>query len=129
MVAADFPQVRLIRNEDNRGFAKANNQAAELARGRYLFFLNNDTIVPPGTLRRLVDYADVHPEVGMIGPRWRDPQGQFQVSVRAKPTPGAILHKTIPLRWTGFFKRSYHQYRRWSFDPHAERQVDVLLGA
>ncbi|MBY0459758.1 MAG: glycosyltransferase, partial [Gemmataceae bacterium] len=50
MIAAEFPQVTLIRNGDNRGFAVASNQAAAVARGRFLFFLNNDTLVPPGAL-------------------------------------------------------------------------------
>ena len=69
LVAGEFPEVTLVRNGNNRGFAKANNQAAAKARGRFLFFLNNDTVAPPMTLRRLMDFAEAHPEIGMVGPR------------------------------------------------------------
>ena len=60
MVAAEFPQVGLICNADNRGFARASNQAAAAARGRFLFFLNNDTLVPPNTLRRFLEVAEAN---------------------------------------------------------------------
>ena len=69
MVTSEFPNVVLVRNAENHGFARASNQAAICATGRYIFFLNNDTIVPPGTLSRLVAFADAHPQIGMIGPR------------------------------------------------------------
>jgi GT2 family glycosyltransferase len=128
MVASDFPGVHLIRNNVNRGFARANNQAARKARGRYLFFLNNDTRVPPGTLRRLLDYLEAHPEVGMVGPRLRDGHGRIQVSHRPRPTVAALLHRTSLLRWTGLFRAAYRAYRR-DFDPDSTRPVDVLMGA
>jgi N-acetylglucosaminyl-diphospho-decaprenol L-rhamnosyltransferase len=129
MVAREFPQVHLIRNDTNRGFSRANNQAADLARGRHLFFLNNDTMVPPGALRYLVDYADRHPDIGMIGPRCRDGQGKVQASFRRRPTLMALLHKTVPLRWTGLFKRAHRRFRHRHFDPDAVCNVDVLMGA
>src|SRR5271165_627691 len=86
MVAREFPEVVLVRNPVNRGFSQANNQAAERARGRFLLFLNNDTVVPAGTLHRLVEYLERHPEVGIVGPRLRDGQGRAQVSYRQLPT-------------------------------------------
>jgi GT2 family glycosyltransferase len=129
MVADEFPEVVLVRNPTNAGFARANNQAASRARGRYLFFLNNDTVVPPGTLRKLLDYAEAHPEVGMIGPRLRDASGHFQVSYRQQPTMRTLLHRTSLLRWTGLLRGAYRSYRRQEFDPTTTRVVDVLMGA
>ncbi len=129
MVAHEFPEVILVRNPSNVGFARASNQAAALARGRYLFFLNNDTVVPAYALMQLVDYALANPEVGMIGPRLRDGSGNHQISYRRRPTIAALLHRTALLRWTGLFKFAYHEYRRKSFEPMDERRVDVLMGA
>jgi GT2 family glycosyltransferase len=129
MVARDFPEVVLQRNAANVGFARANNQAAARARGRYLLFLNNDTVVPAGTLHRLLEYAETHPEVGMIGPRLRGGDGRPQVSYRQRPTVGALLHRTSLLRWTGLFRGLYRRYRREEFDAEATRPVEVLMGA
>jgi GT2 family glycosyltransferase len=129
MVARDFPRVKLVRNIANAGFARANNQAAARARGRYLFFLNNDTVVPPGALLRLRDFARAHPGIGLIGPRLRDPRGQLQVSWRRRPTVGALLHRLSWLRWTGLFRAAYRRYRGRQEDTDATRSVEVLMGA
>jgi GT2 family glycosyltransferase len=129
MVEQEFPDVILFRNPKNLGFARANNQAARRSQGRYLLFLNNDTVVPVGTLKRLVDYAQAHPEVGMIGPRLRDSRGRYQVSYRLRPTVATFLHRTCLLRWTGLLRGAYRRYRRHVFDPHVARRVEVLMGA
>jgi N-acetylglucosaminyl-diphospho-decaprenol L-rhamnosyltransferase len=129
MMAAEFPDVVLIRNRDNLGFAKASNQAADASSGRYLFFLNNDTVIPEGALDRLVAYADAHPGSGMIGPRLRDGDGQLQISYRRKPTLWALLHRATILRWTGLFAGKYSDYRRDNFDPDQTRRVEMLMGA
>ncbi len=129
MIARDFPEVVLIRNGHNAGFSAANNQAAARARGRYLFFLNNDTAVPAGALRKLVQFADAHPEYGMVGPRLRDPSGASQISYRRQPTVAALLHRTSLIRWTGLLKIAYRRYRRRDFDPEVCRPVETLMGA
>jgi len=129
MVGREFPAVVLLRNPINRGFACANNQAARQARGRYLFFLNNDTVVPPLAVRRLVAYADAHPEVGMVGPRLRDGRGRVQISSRLQPTVSTFLNRTCLVRWSGLARRAYRRYRRDQFDPDTTRPVEVLMGA
>ncbi|MFH1845156.1 MAG: glycosyltransferase [bacterium] len=63
------PDLRVIRNEDNRGFGPANNQAAAKARGEYLVFCNNDTEPQVGWLESLLAVADNDPEVGAVGAR------------------------------------------------------------
>jgi GT2 family glycosyltransferase len=129
MIVDDFPEVLLVRNAENVGFARANNQAAARARGRHLFFLNNDTVVPEAALARLVSFADAHPEIGMIGPRLRDGRGRPQISYRRRPTVAAMLHRTLLLGWTGLFRRAGRRYRRSSFNPLEQRPVEVLSGA
>jgi GT2 family glycosyltransferase len=129
MVREEFPEVALLRNAVNLGFSRANNQAAGRARGRYLFFLNNDTIVPAGTLRSLLDYAEAHPEAGIIGPRLRNGDGEVQASCRLRPTVGTFLHRTTLLRWTRLLRPAYREYRRQGFDPETTRRVGMVLGA
>jgi GT2 family glycosyltransferase len=128
MVAAEFPRVKLIRNGVNLGFARANNQAAAKARGRFLFFLNNDTVLPPGTLRQLLDYAEAHPEVGIVGPRLCSPGGATQLSWRRRPTLGALLHRTTLCRGLGLFRASYRRYRARD-GGEGTRPVEILMGA
>jgi GT2 family glycosyltransferase len=129
MVAQEFPDVRLVRNQGNLGFARANNQAARLARGRYLFFLNNDTVVAPGVLPRLVEYLDTHPDVVLLGPRLRDGSGKVQTSHRRRPTPLTFLHRTLLFRRLGLARGSYRHYRRQEPDGEQALDVDILMGA
>ena len=61
-----YPAVRVIANPDNRGFAKAVNQACAVSRGRHVLLLNSDTIVRDGALAIMVSYLDDHPDVGAV---------------------------------------------------------------
>lgn len=128
MVAREFPEVVLVRNPDNAGFARASNQAARLARGRYLFFLNNDTVVPRGVLRKLCRFARANPRAGLIGPRLRDGSGRTQASARARPTVAALLHRLTFLRPTGLFRGAYRRYRGRDRQG-GTRRAEFLLGA
>ena len=72
-LAADYPSVRLVPSPSNTGYAGGNNLAFANARGRYVLFLNPDTIVHPGALRAMVDRADGLPNFGALGPKVLNP--------------------------------------------------------
>lgn len=86
MVAEEFPSVRLIANEENRGFAAANNQALSRSTGRYVLLLNPDTVVLADALAILVAFMDAHPKAGAAGVALRYPNGAFQHSCFRFPT-------------------------------------------
>lgn len=80
MLRSRFPQVKIIANTRNAGFAAANNQGIESASGDYLFFLNPDTLVRPGCLKILHDYMTSHPDTGICGPHtWLDEEQTLEI--------------------------------------------------
>ena len=78
MVKDDFPQVKLIENKENLGFAKANNQALKIYQGRYALLLNNDTLVKDSALDKMVEFMDQNQETGACGPKLLNTDGSTQ---------------------------------------------------
>lgn len=78
MVSKEFPQVKLIRNKKNAGFAKANNQAIKLAQGDYILLLNPDTKVQADALNQMIAFLDSHPDAGVVGAKLVLPDGRVQ---------------------------------------------------
>ena len=82
MLSEEFPQVRLIQNSRNEGFAKPTNQAMRLADGQYLLLLNPDTLVLEGALDALVDFLKQHAQAGIVGPKVLNRDGSLQMACR-----------------------------------------------
>jgi len=100
LVAEDFPDVILLRNRENVGFARANNQAIRISRGRHLLLLNSDAELIESTARRIVDFLDAHPEAGALGGQLLNPDGSFQSSYADFPSLGGeVLLLTGLARW------------------------------
>lgn len=86
MVARRFPTVKLVRNGENLGFAKANNQGFRMSRGRLVLFLNPDTTAYPGSLSLLLEELSRDPGIGAVGPVLVFDENAFQVSFGGKVT-------------------------------------------
>jgi N-acetylglucosaminyl-diphospho-decaprenol L-rhamnosyltransferase len=83
-VRGRFPQVRLIANDQNLGFSKANNQALKICIGTYVYFLNPDTEVRTNAFKNMIDFMDAHPDVGLAGTQIVNPDGTLQSSVEVR---------------------------------------------
>ena len=127
MVEAEFPQTRLLRNRDNKGFAAANNQGFELATGRHILLLNSDTIVLGEVLPASVAYLDAHPEVGAMGCRVLNLDRSMQRTCSMFPslTNLILLSSGLSrLSWPKFFGRYYMM--DWQRD--STRAVECISG-
>lgn len=129
-VRSAYPQVRVIGNEENAGFAKANNQGIRIANGRYVLLLNSDTIVRTDTLDVMVSFMDGHPQVGASGCKVVLPDGSLDKACRRGfPTPSASFYYAF-----GFSKLfpnvpRFNQYQLGYLDPDESYPVDCLVGA
>jgi len=92
-----FPEVRVIANSKNIGFCRAVNQGSKAGRGRYLYHLNDDTILMEDTIPRLAKFLDETPEAGAAGNRLLNPDGTDQWSARRFPNwyNGFLGRKTL----------------------------------
>lgn len=125
MVEERFPEVELISNSNNPGFAYANNQALKKCSSEMVLLLNADTVVKPGSIETMVEYIENNPKVGIVGARLLNPDGSLQVSAYPEPT------------LTREFWRLFHLDKLWyygtypmdNWNHNEPRKVDVLKGA
>ena len=127
-VEKEYPQVRLTKNKENLGFARANNIGIQQSTGRYVCLINSDIIVMKDCIRNLVTFMDEHFDVGMVGPRILNPDRTLQVSCRHSPSIWNNLCQALGLNYlfpkSTFFSEPFMKY--WAHDEI--RKVDVLSG-
>lgn len=125
-----FDQVQFIANKENAGFAKACNQGWKKAHGRFILFLNPDTIIPEDCLRLCIGFMDTHPEAGALGVRMIDGSGRFlKESKRAFPAPWISLFKLFGLARLFPHSPVFARYHLGHLAEHETHEVDVLAGA
>ncbi|WP_134683472.1 glycosyltransferase family 2 protein [Brevibacillus migulae] len=129
-ISQEFPQVTLIANIENLGFSKANNQAMKRAAGRYILLLNSDTVVNSDTLEIMVNFMDLHPEIGAGGCKVLLPDGGLDKACRRGfPTPSASLYYLLGLSKMFPNSPKFNQYQLGHLDPDQDYPVDCLVGA
>jgi len=129
MIRREFPQVRLITNDENRGFTAANNQGLALGQGRYLLLLNPDTELVGDALATMIGYLEEHPEVGALGPQLRYADGSLQSSRRRFPTfATALVESTVVQQWWSDSRLLRRYYVADTPDDEIQ-PVDWVVGA
>lgn len=125
-----FSTINFIWNSNNEGFAKANNRALTKSSGKYILFLNPDTIIPEDCFEKCIDFLETTQPIGGLGIRMIDGSGNFlKESKRAFPSPIISLYKLLGL--SSLFPRSknFAQYNLGHLSEHENHEVDVLAGA
>ena len=110
--------MKVIANEENVGFAKANNQAIRIATGEYILLLNPDTIVQADTFVKTLDFMDKTPDAGALGVKMIDGQGHYlPESKRGLPLPSVAFYKIFGL--SKIFRKSkrFGRYHLTYLDP------------
>jgi asparagine synthase (glutamine-hydrolysing) len=129
MVAAEFPSVRLIRNPDNVGFARANNQAMKVARGRWFLLLNSDTLLTDDSVARLLDRVKSDPTIGIAHCRLVMGDGRLQHTTYRFPGLRLALVEDFGLYKFLSPARRAATLLAGYWDQAEERDVDWVAGA
>ncbi|MBN2180325.1 MAG: glycosyltransferase family 2 protein [Sedimentisphaerales bacterium] len=124
-----FPKIKLIVNNENRGFAAANNLAIPESQGKYILFLNPDTIVHKNALDVLIEFMDNNDKAGACGPKLLNSDGTIQPSTRHFPDFYSALYQNTVFRNIGIFRKQYQRYRMSDFSFNEQVNVDILMGA
>jgi hypothetical protein len=123
-----YPDVHLIRNDRNDGFAKGNNIGIRESKGRYICLINSDVKVLPGCLTQLYDYMENHPDIGIIGPRMLNADLSRQCTCRHFPTLWNIFCSATALYKLFPKSRIFSGDQMFYFKHDIIRDIDVLAG-
>jgi GT2 family glycosyltransferase len=128
MVRREFPQVTLIANAQNRGFAAACNQGMLAASGRYILLLNPDTVVLDDAISRCINYADLHSDVGVVGCQVLEDENRITPTGFSFPSPLNIFLALSGLSRLFPRSRLFGRPELSWWDRHSERDIDVVTG-
>lgn len=129
ILAWQYPDVIFIQNHQNLGMGAGNNVGIKKANGRYVVIMNPDTIAFPDTFKKLFDFMETHPDVGIVGPQQLNPDRSIQDSCyRWYELPTFLYRKTFFGR-TSIGKKNVDHFLMRDYDRSYLKEVDWLLGS
>jgi GT2 family glycosyltransferase len=125
-----FKKVKFIYNNENAGFAKACNQGVKISSGKFILFLNPDTLVPGGCFQKCISFFETHADAGAIGVRMVNEKNKFlKESKRGFPSPAASVYKLFGLAFLFPGSKIFSAYYMGHLPEKENNPVDVLSGA
>lgn len=129
MIETDFPEIRLIKNENNKGVAPARNQGLSLVKGKYVLILDADIELTEDSISQLFKYMEQNNSCGLVGSKLVDPNGVYQYSCKRFPTFLSLVYRRF--EHLDFVRNSktlqFHIMKDW--DHSTVKEVDYLIGA
>lgn len=129
LVKEDFPQVRLIESKENLGHHKGNNSGIKKSTGKYVLILNTDIALLDDSLDKMYQFMESHPQVALVGPKLKNPDGSIQMSCMRFPDKVVPIYRRTFLGKMSFAKKKINYYLMTDFDHEQTRSVDWILGA
>ena len=131
MVGKEFPQVKLIANRKNNGFSKANNQGVKISKGsKYVLFLNSDTIIHDQTIKRMINFMNLHENAGASTCKLVMTNGKADDAThRGFPTPWNAFSRFIGLEKLFPKSKLFAGYSLGWMDFEKTHEIDALAGA
>jgi O-antigen biosynthesis protein len=130
MLGQSFPEVNLIANKKNMGFAFACNQAIKQACGKYILLLNPDTVIKEDSLTNCIGFMEEKPDAGALGVKMINGKGKFlPESKRSLPTAKSAFYKMFGLSTLFPKSKTFGKYQLKYLDENQIHEVEVLSGA
>jgi GT2 family glycosyltransferase len=130
MIKAEFPRVKVIENQSNLGFSKANNALITQSDADYILLLNPDTLVVDNAIERVMKYMEAHSEVGICGCRVLNADRTLQLACRRSiPTPKVAFYRLSGLSRLFPRSKTMARYNLTYEDPEKTHEVDAVSGA
>jgi len=129
LIESEFPDIRLIKNSQNKGVAPARNQGLKIATGNFVLILDADMELTENSIEHLFRFMKENPQAGLVGCKLTEPNGELQYSCKRFPTVLSLIFRR--LEGISFIdnSKSLKNHKMTDWDHNSISQVDYLIGA